>query len=44
MTATETVYCINPYLTRRRKTLSKELVALFNKFGKQAKRPKKAKK
>lgn len=40
MTATETVYCINPYLTRRRKTLSKELVALFNKFGKQPKKVK----
>lgn len=37
MTATQTVYCINPYLTRRRKTLSKELVAIFNKFGKQLK-------
>lgn len=40
VTATETVYCINPYLTRRRKTLSRELVALFNKFGKQPKKVK----
>ena len=40
VTATDTVYCINPYLTRKRKTLSKELTTLFNKFGKQPKKVK----
>jgi hypothetical protein len=32
ITATDTLYCINPYLGRRRKTISKELISLFNKF------------
>jgi len=40
VTVNDTLYCMNPYLTRKRKTLSKELVAIFNKFGKQPKKVK----
>lgn len=34
VTADDTLYCINPYLTRRRKTLSKDLLSRFSKFKK----------
>lgn len=39
-TTNETLYCMNPYLTRKRKTLSKELLQIFGKFGKQPKKVK----
>lgn len=37
VTAYNTYYCVNPYLTRRRKTVSKELDPIFNKFFKSKK-------
>lgn len=34
ITADHTLYCINPFLSRRRKTISKELIEIFGKFKK----------
>ena len=34
ITAYETLYCINPFLTRKRKSLSKDLLSIFSKFKK----------
>jgi hypothetical protein len=43
-TVNATLYCMNPYLTRKRKTLSKELIAIFSQFDKESKKTKKVKK
>lgn len=34
VTADKVLYCLNPFLTRRRKTISKELLSVFGKFKK----------
>lgn len=32
VTHNTTLYCVNPYLTRKRKTISKELISIFSNF------------